>query len=67
MELLIQRLERSFVSGILQGENPHVPEQSELDELLKDVGYQKVSLDGDKVTLEKELLWIWEQPEKELL
>ena len=38
----------------------------ELDELLKDVGYQKVSLDGDKVTLEKELLWIWEQPEKEL-
>ena len=24
-----------------------------LDELLKDVGYQKVSLDGDKVTLEK--------------
>ena len=50
----------------ITGENPHVPEQSELDELLKDVGYQKVSLDGDKVTLEKELLWIWEQPEKEL-
>ena len=37
----------------ITGENPHVPEQSELDELLKDVGYQKVSLDGDKVTLEK--------------
>ena len=30
-----------------------MPEQSELDELLKDVGYGKVSLDGDKVTLEK--------------
>lgn len=37
----------------IAGENPHVPEQSELDELLKDVGYSKVSLDGDKVTLEK--------------
>ena len=37
----------------ITGENPHVPEQSELDELLKDVGYSKVSLDGDKVTLEK--------------
>ena len=37
----------------IDGENPHVPEQSELDELLKDVGYEKVSLDGDKVTLEK--------------
>ncbi len=37
----------------ITGENPHVPVQSELDELLKDVGYQKVSLDGDKVTLEK--------------
>ena len=37
----------------IAGENPHVPEQSELDELLKDVGYGKVSLDGDKVTLEK--------------
>ena len=30
-----------------------MPEQSDLDELLKDVGYQKVSLDGDKVSLEK--------------
>ena len=37
----------------IAGENPHVPEQSELDELLKDVGYGKASLDGDKVTLEK--------------
>ena len=37
----------------IDGENPHVPEQTELDELLKDVGYEKVSLDGDKVTLEK--------------
>ena len=30
-----------------------MPEQTELDDLLKDVGYQKVSLDGYKVTLEK--------------
>ena len=37
----------------ITGENPHVPEQTELDDLLKDVGYQKVSLDGYKVTLEK--------------
>ncbi|MBU5480801.1 FAD:protein FMN transferase [Blautia sp. MSJ-19] len=37
----------------ITGEDPHVPEQSELDELLNDVGYQKVSLDGNKVTLEK--------------
>ena len=53
MELLIQRLERFIRLWDITGENPHVPEQSELDELLKDVGYQKVSLDGDKVTLEK--------------
>ena len=35
----------------IDGEDPHVPEQSELEALLKDVGYQKVTLDGNKVTL----------------
>ena len=35
----------------IDGEDPHVPETSELDALLKDVGYQKVTLDGNKVTL----------------
>ena len=39
----------------IAGDNPHVPDQTELDELLKDVGYQKVTLDGDKVTLEKDM------------
>ena len=34
----------------IDGEDPHVPEVSELDALLKDVGYQKVTLDGNKVT-----------------
>ena len=31
-----------------------MPEASELDALLKDVGYQKVTLDGNKVTLAKD-------------
>ncbi len=31
-----------------------MPETSELDALLKDVGYQKVTLDGNKVTLAEE-------------
>ena len=35
----------------IDGEDPHVPEESELDALLKDVGYQKVTLDGNKVTM----------------
>ena len=35
----------------IDGEDPHVPETSELDALLKDVGYQKVTLDGNKVTM----------------
>lgn len=35
----------------IDGEDPHVPEQSELDELLADVGYEKVSLDENTVTL----------------
>lgn len=38
----------------IDGEDPHIPEQSELDDLLKDVGYQKVTLNGNKVTLEKD-------------
>ena len=38
----------------IDGEDPHVPEASELDALLKDVGYQKVTLDGNKVTLAKD-------------
>lgn len=37
----------------IDGENPHVPDQSELDELLADVGYEKVMLDGNKLTLEE--------------
>lgn len=36
----------------IDGDNPHVPEQSEIDELLKDVGYDKVTLEGNNVTLE---------------
>ena len=45
----------------IDGEDPHVPEASELDALLKDVGYQKVTLDGNKVTLAKDTPWIWVQ------
>ena len=37
----------------IDGDDPHVPEASELDALLKDVGYQNVTLDGNKVTLEE--------------
>lgn len=33
------------------GENAHIPEQSELDQLLPAVGYEKIQLDGNKVTL----------------
>ena len=35
----------------IDGEDPQVPEQSQLDELLKNVDYQNVVLDGNKVTL----------------
>lgn len=35
----------------IEGENPHVPEQSELDELLAEVGADKIELDGNMVTL----------------
>lgn len=35
----------------IEGDDPHVPEQSELDKLLKNVDYKNIVLDGDKVTL----------------
>lgn len=35
----------------IDGENPHVPDEKELNSLLKDVGYEKVTLDGDQVTM----------------
>ena len=35
----------------IDGENPHVPEQSEIDALLPEVGYGKIQLDGNQVTL----------------
>lgn len=35
----------------IEGEDPHVPEQSELDKLLESVDYKNIVLDGDKVTL----------------
>lgn len=31
----------------IDGENPHVPDEKELNSLLEDVGYEKVTLDGD--------------------
>lgn len=37
------------------GEDPQIPNQEELDALLKDTGYEKVSLNGCEVTLEKEI------------
>lgn len=35
----------------IDGENPHVPDQSELDALLPETGYEKIQLDGNTVTL----------------
>ena len=35
----------------IEGDDSHVPEQSELDKLLKNVDYKNIVLDGDKVTL----------------
>ena len=35
----------------IDGENPHVPDQSEIDALLPEVGYEKIQLDGNQVTL----------------
>ena len=35
----------------IDGESPHVPDQSEIDALLPEVGYGKIQLDGNQVTL----------------
>ena len=35
----------------IDGEDPHIPEEKELNALLKNVGYSKITLDGNKVTL----------------
>ena len=35
----------------IDGENPHVPDQSEIDTLLPEVGYEKIQMDGNTVTL----------------
>ena len=35
----------------IDGENPHVPDQSEIDTLLPEVGYEKIQVDGNNVTL----------------
>ncbi|MFR7394816.1 MAG: FAD:protein FMN transferase [Blautia wexlerae] len=35
----------------IDGENPHIPSDDELNSLLEDVGYDKVTLDGDQVTM----------------
>ena len=35
----------------IAGENPHVPDQSEIDPLLPEVGYEKIQVDGNNVTL----------------
>lgn len=35
----------------IAGENPHVPDQSEIDTLLPEVGYEKIQMDGNNVTL----------------
>lgn len=35
----------------IDGENPHVPDQSEIDTLLPEVGYEKIQMDGNNVTL----------------
>ena len=34
----------------IDGENPHVPDQSEIDTLLPEVGYEKIQVDGNNVT-----------------
>ena len=35
----------------IDGEDPHIPEEKELNILLKKVGYSKITLNGNKVTL----------------
>ena len=37
----------------IDGENPHIPSDDELNSLLENVGYDKVTLDGNKVTMPK--------------
>lgn len=37
----------------IDGEDPHIPEAAELKGLMENVGYEKVSLSGKKVTLEE--------------
>ena len=51
MVLLTPPLERSSACGTFDGENPHVPDQSEIDTLLPEVGYEKIQVDGNNVTL----------------
>ena len=36
----------------IDGENPHIPEEAELTALLEEVGYKKIKMDGNTVTLE---------------
>ena len=33
----------------IDGENPHIPNEDELNSLLENVGYEKVTLDGNEV------------------
>ena len=48
------------------GENTGIPEQEELDKLLKETGYEKLELDGNKVTLKRRSdSGCWEQQERE--
>lgn len=35
----------------IDGENPHIPAEDELNSLLENVGYDKVALDGNEVTM----------------
>lgn len=35
----------------IDGENPHIPDEKELTSLLENVGYQKITLDGNQVTM----------------
>lgn len=37
----------------VDGENPHVPEQTEIESLLAECGYEKIHLEGNRVILEE--------------
>ena len=39
----------------IDGEDPHIPSDDELNSLLENVGYDKVTLDGNKVTMPEEV------------